>query len=134
MEKSLKIIAAGLKSEDEIKSRLADAGFQDYSVMFAVEKLKDYKYINDFEYAKQFILSKKIGRLKAEFELEKKGISKEIVNQIYSENDWLEQENINYHIEKNKKKSTAQKFGILVRNGFEKEGIVEVLGIEEESI
>ncbi len=123
-----------MKSETEIRTKLTDCGFQEESILFAIEKLKNYKYINDYEFAKQFIFSKKIGILKAEFELEKKGISKDIVQEIYGENEWLEKENMKYHLDKNKKKSTLQKFGILARNGFLKESIIEELGIVEDII
>lgn len=134
VEKALKIVTSGFKTEEEVKKRLLDQGYYDYGAAYALEKLKDYKYINDLEYVKQYIMSKKDGRLKIIFDLEKKGIEKEIVDNIYSENTWIEEENMKYYIEKNFKKTQKQKFGILARHGFDEEKIKEVLELEDDVI
>lgn len=131
LEKGLKIFSRGIKTESEIRKLLDSNGFPEYAIAATVEKLTDYKYINDQEYIKEYITSKRYGRLRVIEELKGKGILESDVTDFFIENSWIEEENIKYWINKCQNKTPEQKAGFLIRKGFDPELAAVKAGIEE---
>ncbi len=77
----------------EVSDKLKAKGFQSDLVSKVVEELKNYGFINDLEYARNFVLnrsrSKTLGELALRRELLSKGISSEIVDEVLSERENL---------------------------------------------
>jgi regulatory protein len=77
----------------EVSDKLKAKGFQSDLVSKVVEELKNYGFINDLEYARNFVLnksrSKTLGALALRRELLSKGISSEIVDEVLSERENL---------------------------------------------
>jgi regulatory protein len=77
----------------EVSDKLKAKGFQSDLVSKVVEELKNYGFINDLEYARNFVLnksrSKTLGELALRRELLSKGISSEIVDGVLSERENL---------------------------------------------
>jgi regulatory protein len=77
----------------EVSDKLKAKGFQSDLVSKVVEELRNYGFINDLEYARNFVLnrsrSKTLGELALRRELLSKGISSEIVDEVLSERENL---------------------------------------------
>lgn len=75
-------------SAAELIKKLKDRGYPEESIEVAIERLKEYGYLNDSEYAKSWArrmnASGKAPR-RIEYELEKKGIDKEIAKEAAAE-------------------------------------------------
>ena len=86
-EKAVKYISNNVKTTKQIKDYLKKKNYSEITINYVLEKLKEYEYINDENYAKSFILtySKKYGRLKLKSLLIQKGISELIINSLLEE-------------------------------------------------
>ena len=86
-EKAVKYISNNLKTTKQIKDYLKKKNYSEITINYVLEKLKEYGYINDENYAKSFLLtySKKYGRLKLKSLLIQKGISELIINSLLEE-------------------------------------------------
>jgi len=77
----------------EVSDKLKAKGFQSDLVSKVVEELRNYGFINDLEYARNFVLnrsrSKTLGELALRRELLSKGISSEIIDEVLSERENL---------------------------------------------
>lgn len=80
--KAVKLISKVLKTEHELKNYLIEKGYLLETVNKVIEKLKEYNYINDEEYALAYINEKKqqSGKKKLYYELKQKGISDKILD------------------------------------------------------
>lgn len=74
-----------LKTKRQIKDYLLRKGYSEEAVWYAVDKLKEYGYIDDKEYSIRFIesTSKTQGRRLAEYKLMMKGVKKEDIAAAY---------------------------------------------------
>lgn len=81
------ILYAGttFKTKRQVKTYLLKKGYPEDVVFFVIDKLKEYSYINDVDYARQYIenRSKNQGRRLTEFKLMSKGIRKEDIDTVY---------------------------------------------------
>ena len=81
-EQLVKYLAIAPRSEKEGKEKLYDKGYHKDEVEFAIERAKKYRYINDEEYVRTFLLfnKTKYGAKKIEYKLTaEKGIDKRMV-------------------------------------------------------
>lgn len=71
------------KTEKELRDYLLKKGFEMQICVKVVEKMKEYGYVDDSLYAKNFVKfkSKLCGRKKIAFELRQKGISENVVDE-----------------------------------------------------
>lgn len=85
-EKAYRLLSLRPRSEQEISERLAEK-FSLALVRETVQQLKDNGYINDREFASQWIKerSKNYGKKKIRAELLKKGVDKNIIDQLLGE-------------------------------------------------
>lgn len=83
---SLYYLSFRRRTQSEIEKYLEDKEYGQEIIKEAVSKLKDYKIIDDQEYVRSFISDKMtgnpIGRKKIIFDLERKGISQELLSNI----------------------------------------------------
>ncbi|NLX78188.1 MAG: regulatory protein RecX [Clostridiaceae bacterium] len=85
-QRALRILAARDRTEYEVKTRLIQSGFDEAAAEGAVMQLKAIGYINDMLFARKYIsdrlkLKPKSKRALA-YELEKKGIGKDIIAEV----------------------------------------------------
>jgi len=141
IEYALKLISRKRYTQKEMENKLKGKEFaKGDDIEKVIARLKEYKYINDDEYAKDFIdnrvrFSPRGKRLMA-LELRKKGVSKEKVKKAISDSE-INEIDLARQILKRKqsslKKFTGQKrkekiFMILASKGFEFDTIYKVAG------
>ncbi len=78
--KAVSYLGYGMRTEKQIKDKLAEKGIDKESIDYAVSKLSDYSYIDDTEYAFRYSqqYSNKYGPRKIEMKLRQKGIKAEL--------------------------------------------------------
>ena len=81
LDSAIGVISKFSKTEKEMRKNLKDKGFLQDAIDFAVEKLKEYNYINDNNFAKNFIALKQNlkGKKAIFFELKMKGVDESII-------------------------------------------------------
>lgn len=87
--KAFNILARTMQSEMLLRDKLSKEGYQEEIIDNVIEILKDYKMIDDEEYAKNYVRNKmnnnKYGKKRIIFELTKRKISEDIINKAISE-------------------------------------------------
>ncbi|WP_069650689.1 regulatory protein RecX [Caloranaerobacter ferrireducens] len=87
--KAFSILARTMHSEMLLRDKLSKEGYQDEIIDNVIEILKNYKMVDDEEYAKSYVRNKlssnKYGKKRIIFELTKKKISEDIINKVISE-------------------------------------------------
>ena len=78
-----------LKTKRQVKDYLIKKGYSEEAVWFAVDKLKEYGYIDDKNYSQRYIesTSKTQGRRLIEYKLMMKGVKKEDISAAYEETE-----------------------------------------------
>ncbi|SHE61911.1 regulatory protein [Thermoanaerobacter uzonensis DSM 18761] len=131
---AFKLLSRKMLTEKELSQKLEMKGFEENIIKSVIEKLKNYNYINDEVYTKLFIeqkINQLYSRRKIYYELVKKGISKELIqeslNNFYPEEK--EVEIIKKIIEKKLKsqEETKKLKNYLYNNGFQVENISDAL-------
>lgn len=83
------MISRSLHTEQEIRRKLLQKGFSDDAVAYAVDRAKEYGYVDDESYVRSYIqyraMPNKWGERKTLMELYKKGISRDMAEQVMSE-------------------------------------------------
>ncbi len=84
-ETLVKYLAGSARSEQECKDKLYDKGFHKAEVDFAIDKAKGYRYVDDEEYVRTFLLFNKsrYGVRKIVYKLTtEKGVDKNLVENV----------------------------------------------------
>lgn len=138
-KKALAILDKTISSKEQLRTKLRRNDFGDDVIDKVINLLVEYNLLNDVDYAKSYIASfknkKSIRELK--YELQKRGISKEIITSIIEDIDDKELEVAN--IEKAIRKYRDSEGNIpvekrqkimasLYRKGYAKDNIMKVLG------
>lgn len=88
LNKAGEYIGGGRKTQKQAEDYLAKKGFDEEIISRVMERLKEYRYINDYEYARDYIQQHSIkGGQAIRYSLLHKGISKEIIDKTLSERD-----------------------------------------------
>ena len=137
-KKALAILDKTMSSKEQIRTKLRRNDFCDEVIDKVISLLEEYNLLNDYEYAKAYISSyqnkKSIRELK--FELQKRGIDRDIIEELVSNIDSSEMEIAkiekivrkyrdsegNIPIEKRQKIMAS-----LYRKGYDKNNILRVL-------
>ena len=137
-KKALAILDKTMSSKEQIRTKLRRNDFGDDVINKVIELLEEYNLLNDYEYTRAYISSyqnkKSIRELK--FELQKRGIDRDIIEELISNIDSSEIEiaNIekivrkyrdaegNIPIEKRQKVMAS-----LYRKGYDKNNILKVI-------
>lgn len=90
MNRAVRLLAAKPRSIGELRERLLEKMWTDEAIVDAViDKLKDYKYLNDEKFARDFALSKlrqkPQGKRRLQQSMSQKKLDKEIVENAISE-------------------------------------------------
>lgn len=131
--RALYILQRTAKTEHEIRERLKRDDYPDEIINSIIEFLKEYNYINDMEYAKDYLKGK--SKIKShrqiEFELYKKGIKREVTKEVFGETDLDESLTIKRIIEKKKfewesigESEVHKLVNYLLRKGFSYEQVL----------
>ncbi len=137
-ESLIKYLSASARSEQECKDKLYDKGFHRNEVDFAIDKAKGYRYVDDAEYVRMYLMYNKsrYGAKKIAYKLtSEKGVDKTLVDNILADtvDDDFEIELATsmaqkYVKQKKLEKSDAQKVGAhLFQKGFDWRIINKVL-------
>jgi len=138
--KAIKYIGSSLKSIKQLKDYLKKKEYPDEVVEFVIDKLCEYKYLDDYNFAKSFVLtySNKYGRLKLMSQLRMKGVDENIIDDVFNENKVESNiENIarKYLKNKNITNETWLKLSrFLYSRGYEFEDINRIVEILKEDI
>ncbi len=88
---ALRLLDRQTYTEKALRRKMSERGYDESAICKTVEFLKEYGYIDDKAFARQYISaalsSKKSGLKKIQFDLKEKGISREIVDEITAEFD-----------------------------------------------
>lgn len=83
---ALKLIAIKDRTEKEMKGKLSEKGFEENIIEDEIAFLKDYGYIEDKRYAKNFTMDainlKKWGKVRIRAELIRRGVDSEITDNV----------------------------------------------------
>ena len=110
-ESAIKIIERSYKTEKEIRDKLKQKGYEEKQINNSIDFLKEYTFINDNTYAKAFIkdkLSSK-GSQKIKYDLMKKGIAKDIIEENLIKVDKNEEKEVALNVGRKKHESIRRK-------------------------
>jgi regulatory protein len=129
-EAALRFLSFRRRTEKEVRDKLKSKGFDNKTIRSTIEKLKDYDLINDAEFAtawvKERLAHKPRGKKLLKQELWKKGIRKEIIDQVTAELCQDEDKAASELLEKIKRRyrnleppvARRRMYGVLMRRGF----------------
>ncbi len=79
LDKALSFITKSKKTEKQVREHLQSKGYTEQTIENVIEKMKDYRFLDDGDYASSYAksYSKTKGKRLIEMELKKKGVSEE---------------------------------------------------------
>lgn len=86
-EKAFDIVTRKAVTEKELQNKLADKGYDKTVCDIVIDTMKEYNYINDFDYCERFLeyaVSRGWGRSKMAFELRRRGVEEAIAQEVLS--------------------------------------------------
>lgn len=85
--KAVKYMSSSLKTTKQIREYLYKKDYSKNTIDYVIDKLEEYKYLDDEAYAKAFVLtySNKYGKLKLISALKSKGVSDRVIDNIFAE-------------------------------------------------
>lgn len=94
LDKAVKYISSTLKTTKQIRDYLKKKEYNPQTIDYVIDKMQEYKYLDDETYAKAFIstYSGKYGKLKLVSALKSKGVSDKIIDNVLCADD-LKMEN-----------------------------------------
>ncbi len=86
LEKATSYISKSMKTEKQLKDYLSGKGYGEQVVGYAISKLAEYGYVDDFSYATAYIRTygNKKGERLLRFELKTKGVSDEDISKAFA--------------------------------------------------
>lgn len=129
LNKAIIYVSKTLKTKKQVKTYLENKGYNEEIVWYCIDKLKEYNYINDTEYAKRYIesTSKTQGKRLIEYKLMMKGLKKADVSDAYEQSNVSSKENASEIATKylrnkeNTKENLAKAYRYLIGKGFSHE-------------
>jgi len=89
LELSLWYLSKSARTVSEIEVRLTRKEYETDDVVYVLKRLKDLNFLNDAEYAKNYVRNAKLGKPKGKhrirMELIKKGVDKELIDDALEE-------------------------------------------------
>lgn len=115
VQKAADYALKNLKTKRQVKDYLTRKGYSEETVWYAVDKLKEYGYIDDAEYSRRFIEStaKRQGRRLTEYKLMAKGVKKDDIATAYESAETNDLENARALCEKYLKNKEKTKENVL---------------------
>lgn len=124
------------KTEYQLRTKLMQNLYKDDVIDIAVDYVKSFHYIDDVRYSENYILNRSKYKSKKQIiqELLIKGVSKNIIDELYETSSYDETEAIKKHIKKKKihletasKEDIQKLYMSLLRKGFSSEKIRNVI-------
>ena len=134
------------RTESQLRTKLKQGGYPDEAVEEAIRYVKSFGYINDAEYVRSFIDSRKEKKSKKEIyaALKQKGVDSDIIEQVFEEMDYGEEDSRqaiealmrkrNYNTDSADLKEKQKLMGYLMRKGFRYEDVNSVLNSADSDI
>ena len=134
------------RTESQLRTKLKQGGYPDEAVEEAIRYVKSFGYINDAEYVRSFIDSRKEKKSKKEIyaALKQKGVDSDIIEQVFEEMDYGEEDSRqaiealmrkrNYNPDSVDLKEKQKLMGYLMRKGFRYEEVNSVLNSADSDI
>ena len=94
LEKGIFLISLKDRTKKEIRLKLEEKFWNKNAVLKAIEKLEEFGYLNDLNYAISYIESKTYGKNRISYNLFQKGIDRSTVEKAYLTLDEGKEENI----------------------------------------
>ena len=141
--RAMHLLADMGRTESQLRTKLKQGGYTEEAAEAAIQYVKSFGYINDAEYTRSFIDSRKEKKSKKELyaALIQKGVSPEIIEQVFEETDYGEEDSRqaiealmrkrNYHPETADAKEKQKMMGYLMRKGFSYQDVRNVLQVCE---
>lgn len=143
--RSMNLLKSREYTEKQLRDKLRQGFYPESIIEEAVEYVKSYHYVDDYRYAEQYVTCQLSQRSKKRIQLDlmKKGISKELIDQIFRQTDSEElEENEIMMIKKlmekkryNPETATPQEkmklFAFLYRKGYSADNIKKVIQFAE---
>lgn len=136
-ERVLFLLKSSDKTEQELRQKLKDGGYPQEAADYAIDFLKDHNFINDQDYGRRYVESNLVrkSQRQIQYELQKKGLDKEMIREIFEEQPVDEEAQIRAYVKKKRLKPEEMDFkernkvmSALGRRGFSYDVISRVLG------
>lgn len=141
LNKVARLLQNGVKTEKQIATYLKTKGYDPFITAYVLAKLKEYHYVDDQAYAKQYVAStkRKYGKRKMQFELKQKGVSEQeianVLNEFKSDQEVLQKLAEKYLKNKPITYENLQKLAAnLASKGFEWDEISTVLRLYKKEL
>lgn len=148
---ALRIIERTYKTEKEMRHKLKEKEYTDNQIDKTLEFLREYNFINDEYYAKAYINDKLAsrGRQKIKYDLIKKGIDRNLIDERLSCIDSTDEKNKAFDIAKKKYNSLKKResdtyklsgklYRFLMSKGYDyeivKDVVKKVMNVDEEDL
>ena len=134
--KAMSLLKYQDRTRKELKDRLMRAGFPEFITDRAVEYVESFGYINDEEYVRRYMEYRagNKSRIQIKMDLRKKGIQAEILEKIFDEYEYEEDDILEEQVQKRiRQKGSVTKenfqkyYGYFVRKGFNSGKILDLL-------
>jgi regulatory protein len=92
LDKAVNYISSNLKTTRQIREYLKKKNYNPQTVDYVIGKMQEYKYLDDESYARAFVstYSNKYGKMKLMSALKSKGISDNIIDEVFDSDLELE--------------------------------------------
>ena len=82
--KAVDSVCKSMKTQSQVQKYLFDKGFSSAVVQNTIQKMKEYRYVDDGEYVKSFVRTyqQTKGKKRIVFELKQKGVEQEFINLV----------------------------------------------------
>lgn len=136
-ERVLFLLKSSDKTEQELIRKLKDGGYPKEAIDYAIGFLKEHHFINDENYGRRYVEynSGRKSEKQIRYELQRKGLDKEVIRDILEEQPVDEESQIKAYIRKKcrnpeemDRKDRSKIIASLARKGFSYEAVTRVLG------
>jgi len=136
-ERVIFLLKASDKTEQELRRKLKEGGYPQEAIDYAIGFLKDHRFIDDQDYGRRYVEyhSRQKSERQIRYELQRKGLDKEMIRDILEEQPVDEEARIREYLRKKGLKPENMEFkekgkvmASLGRKGFSYEAINRVLG------
>lgn len=139
-ERVLFLLKASDKTEQELVRKLKDGGYPKEAIDYALGFLKEHRFINDENYGRRYVEynSRRKSEKQIQYELQRKGLDKEVIREILEEQPVDEECQIKAYIQKKcrnlaeleemDRKARSKMIAALARKGFSYEAVSRILG------
>ncbi len=136
-ERVLFLLKSSDKTEQELRHKLKDGGYPQEAIDYAIGFLKEHRYIDDLDYGCRYVEfhSDRKSERQIRYELQKKGLDKEMIREILKEQPVDEETQIRAYIRKRcldpeamDAKELSKTMAALGRKGFSYDAVRRIIG------